>query len=427
MMKSQSKAMPHPPAPSQAIRRMAWRCLPVLASLLLLGCRACDGLPNVLYLGVEVNSDEKIDANLLADTRQRMGYLEAGYRQLYPNTRFQVSLYPEKQLAWAIQRRNRAGLGPDLLLINGDIAVQLLQAGVIAPFPRTGVDLNPFDPQVLDRLRSPSGELAGLPLLVQTQLACFNRRRLDAAPTTLQQLLDTSAKGHPVGLSMEGYNLFWTVGSLGAIGAIDTAAAGKQPSEPQQQAIERWLTWLQNASTQLRVTFYASQNSAEREFQAGRLDWFPCRSSAIPRLRKTLGDGLGVAPLPRGEGGDASPINKLQVLALGTNTSRNSRKRALAFSHFSVNPLSQRNLTLGSQVVLPANRFVRVPVSSSAALRAMATSAQQGNQTNTLVELIHSNDPRVAEIQTLLTTLVFCEVSPTRAGQNLVAILRNQP
>jgi hypothetical protein len=55
------------------------------------------------------------------------------------------------------------------------------------------------------------------------------------------------------------------------------------------------------------------------------------------------------------------------------------------------------------------------------------TSAQQGSQTNSLVELIHSNDPRVAEIQTLLTTLVFGEVSPTRAGQNLVAILRNRP
>lgn len=134
-----------------------------------------------------------------------------------------------------------------------------------------------------------------------------------------------------------------------------------------------------------------------------------------------------MAPLPRGEGGDASPINTLRVLALGTNTSRNSRERALAFSHFSVNPLSQRNLTLGSQVVLPANRFVRVPVSSSAVLSAMVTSAQQGSQANSLVELIHSNDRRVAEIQNLLTTLVFGEVPPTRAGQNLVAILLNRP
>ena len=40
---------------------------------------------------------------------------------------------------------------------------------------------------------------------------------------------------------------------------------------------------------------------------------------------------------------------------------------------------------------------------------------------------MHSNDPRVAEIQTLLTKLVFGEVPPTSAGQSLVAILRNRP
>ena len=175
------------------------------------------------------------------------------------------------------------------------------------------------------------------------------------------------------------------------------------------------------------MTFYASHSSAEAEFQAGRLDWFPCRSSAIPRLRKTLGEGLGVAPLPGGEGGNASPINKLRVLALGTNASRSTRERALAFSRFSVNPMSQRNLTLGSQVLLPANRFVRVPVSSSATLRAMVTSVQQGSQINTLIKLMQSNDPRAAEIQTLLTTLVFGEIPPTKAGQSLVAILRSRP
>ena len=92
-----------------------------------------------------------------------------------------------------------------------------------------------------------------------------------------------------------------------------------------------------------------------------------------------------------------------------------------------MNPLTQRNLTLGSQVVLPANRFVRVPVSSSATLRAMVTSVQQGSQINTLIKLMQSNDPRAAEIQTLLTTLVFGEIPPTKAGQSLVAILRSRP
>lgn len=100
--------MPHPRAPSQATRRVASRCVPVLASLLLLGCRASDGLPNVMYLGMEVNPDEKIDANLRIDTRQRLGQLEAGYRQLHPNTRFQVSLYPRN--SWS--GRSGAATGP---------------------------------------------------------------------------------------------------------------------------------------------------------------------------------------------------------------------------------------------------------------------------------------------------------------------------
>jgi maltose-binding protein MalE len=398
----------------------------VLLAALLAGCGTHSGLPRVIYLGMGVNFDQTIDAVLLDDTQQRLAELEAGYGRIYPNTRVQLSLYPERQLAWAMQRRNRAGLGPDLLLINGETALRLLSEGLITPFPQSGVNLNVFDPEVLDRLRSPAGELAGLPVLVHTQVACFNRRRLAEAPATLQDLLSMSAKGHPVGLSMEFSNLFWTVGSLGALDAFETTLAGRQPTRGQQRAIERWLSWLQNAGNQQRITFYATQPSTEAEFLAGRLDWLPCRSSAIPQLRKALGDGLGVAPLPGGDGGDPSPINHLRVLALGTNSSQGSRKRALAFSHFSVNPLSQRNLTLGSQVMLPANRFVQVPLSSSAVLRAMATSAQQGSKTNSLVELMHRNDSQVAEIEGLLTTLVFGEVPAASAGRQLVTILRNR-
>jgi maltose-binding protein MalE len=400
--------------------------LPLLAALLLTGCRAGDSLPNVLHLGVQLNPYETIDANLVAETRRRLGLLEAGYRQLNSNTRLQLSQYTFRDMARAIQRRTSAGLGPDLLLINAQTAKRLLAAGLIEPYPEGGAEVNRFNPQLVDRVRSPSGALAGLPLLVKTELACFNRSRLAEAPATLQELLNTGAKGHPVGLTTEGYSLVWTIGSLGALDAINTAAAGRQPSRAQQQAIEAWLTWLQRANNQVHITFYASQSSAEAEFEAGRLDWFPCPSAAMPRLRNALGNALGVAPLPHGEGGDPSPVNTLQVLALGSHGSRRSREQALAFSHFSASPLSQRELTLGSQVVLPANRFVKVPVNSSAVLRAMVTSAEQGNRTNALIGLINLNDPRVTELQTLLTNVVFGEVQPGSAARSLVAILRNR-
>lgn len=415
MMGPLAKAMPTP------------RALLLAIALLLGGCGSLAKAPNLLYLSVGVNPDQAIDAEVLTDTRQRLDALKAGYRQLHPQTHFQFSLYPEQQLATAIRRRSRAGLGPDLLLVNGDTALQLLAAGLVEPFPAGRVNLKQFRSEELQRVRGPGGALAGLPLLVQTQVACFNRRRLKRAPATLDQLLAASAAGHPVGLSMEGFNLFWSVGSLGALEGFNQAIAGQDPTTAQRQGLTRWLAWLQSASAQQRVTFYPSQPTAEAEFRAGRLDWLPCRSTAVPQLRQALGPALGVAPLPSGPGGDSTPINRLRVLALGTSSSPKGRERALAFSRFSVNPLSQRNLTLGSQVVLPANRFVKVPVASSGELEAMVTSAQQGSGTNRLLELMHSNDPRVQRIQTLLTELVFGETPPPQASQALIAILRDPP
>jgi hypothetical protein len=62
--------------------------------------------------------------------------------------------------------------------------------------------------------------------------------------------------------------------------------------------------------------------------------------------------------------------------------------------------------------VLPANRFVTVPVQSSKVMAAMVAAANQGLQANSLVNLVHINDPRIPRLQTLLTQLVFGEASP---------------
>ena len=115
------------------------------------------------------------------------------------------------------------------------------------------------------------------------------------------------------------------------------------------------------------------------------------------------------------------------MLALGPSSSAAGRRRALAFSSYSVNPLTQRTLTLGSQTVLPANRFVTVPVQSSQVLAAMVAAANQGLQANSLVTLVHSNDPRIPRLQTLLTQLVFGEANPNGATTELIEILQARP
>ena len=420
-----------PPPAAQKPQRRRNRLLRLLGGLALLaplgGCTLGRELPNVIYLAIGANKDQLITAELKEQFQDQLVMVGARFRQIHPDTHFQFGIYPEDEMVEVMRRRSRSGLAPDLLLVNGDTALRLRQAGLVDPFPVRKDQLAIFNEEEVRRLRSPDGQLAGLPLLVQTQLSCFNRQRLSEPPATLQELLNASANGHPMGLSLDLYYLFWIVGSTGALPAIDRAVLGQPLNPADRQALTGWLAWLQNASNQQRVTFFPDQPTAEAEFKAGRLDWIPCRSTVVPQLRRIMGSTLGVAPLPDGEGHRASPINRLRVLALGRSSSAAGRRRALAFSFYSVNPLTQRTLTLGSQTVLPANRFVTVPVQSSQVLAAMVAAANQGLQANSLVTLVHTNDPRIPRLQTLLTELVFGESSPEGTSTELVQILKARP
>lgn len=239
----------------------------------------------------------------------------------------------------------------------------------------------------------------------------------------MTDLLAASAAGHPVGLTVDLYNLFWTAGSLGAMEGINQAVTSRQPSPANLQRMELWLAWLQNANNQQRVTFFGDQKSTISEFLAGRLDWIPCNSISLPRLRRKLGASLGVSTLPSGPDGSApSPLKRLRVLALGASSSPAGRARAISFARFATNPLTQRTLTTGSQTVLPANRFVKVPVQSSLVLDALNTSNQQGDQLNAIVKLMHDNDQRLPVAQALITELVFGEVSPRTTARALIRL-----
>lgn len=411
----------------RAPRLLAVIAAVISAGLVLGGCRARWQLPTTLYVTVGVSNDQTIDSELVNDIQNKLSQLEKGFKQLYPHTNFQISLYPEAEVVEAIRLRTSRGLGPDLALVNSDTAMRLLQEGLTDPFPASAAQLNALDPGDLRRVRLSGNSLVGMPLLLQTQLSCFNRQTLPSVPATVDDLLALAADGIPVGLPATVDNLFWTAGSLGALAGINEAAQNQQPSAPGEAGISHWLRWLQNASYQQRVIFYASQPQAETDLVNGELGWIPCRSTVLPRLRRKMGARLGVAALPNGNGSLASPINRLRVIGLGKNSSRAGRERALAFSQFSLNPLTQRTVTVGSAIYLPANRFVRVPVASSSVLAAMQTASQQGRVANTLISNVHHEDRRVMQMQNLINELVFGEVSPEKATSQTIQILREGP
>jgi hypothetical protein len=120
-------------------------------------------------------------------------------------------------------------------------------------------------------------------------------------------------------------------------------------------------------------------------------------------------------------------VKRIRVLALGSNSSAAGRARAIAYTRFAANPLMQRALTMGSQTVLPANRFVKVPVQSSMVLEALNRSNQESDQMSPTLKRLHDNDQRITKAQALITELVYGEVSPQSSAQALIHLLREQP
>ncbi|MFM9099894.1 MAG: extracellular solute-binding protein [Cyanobium sp.] len=413
--------------PCRLLRRGAGLLAGLLAATGLAACSPQAELPQVLFIAVGTNPDQVIDGRLHVEFRERLRLMERNFRKFHPGIRFRFSLYPEEGLIEAMRHRQWAGLEPDLLFVTGKAAHELLQAGITIPFPAKPEQLSGLDPAMLHMVSLPDGRLSGLPALQQLQISCYDNRRLEAPPTRINDLLAASARGVPIGLSITGDSLFWTVGSLGALPAVEHLLRGEAATTADRAALKGWLTWLQTASTQQRVAFYGNQDQAELQLEQGQFAWIPCRSSTLPRLRRAMGTKLGVAALPDGDGSSAAAINYLRVLALGRNSTPRARQAAMRYAAFTLNPLVQRSLTLGSYTVLPVNRHVSIPMSSSQILAALVKARDQGLQIERIRPLLQPGDPRVAQVQALLTEVVFGEVSAEAATPRLIAILRSRP
>ncbi|MFM8674754.1 MAG: sugar ABC transporter substrate-binding protein, partial [Vulcanococcus sp.] len=222
-------------------------------------------------MAVAVQDESSLTSENTLVFRQRWNQLVRDFRRLHPNVLMQLSLYPEGQLRQRLLLRDRAGLGPDLILTGADSANTLLRVGLSDPIPEDAQLRAASSPALLQRLRNRRGQLAAQPMVLFPQLACYDRRRLPAPPTSLSGLLDSSAAGVPVGLPIDLRPLLWPAGGFGAIPGLTQAVLGQQPSPIERSQIRNWLAWLQQASDQQRVTFMPDQTGLRQSLSNGAL------------------------------------------------------------------------------------------------------------------------------------------------------------
>lgn len=400
---------------------------------LMAGCRApriVDSanpavLPTFLFMAVGISEDQPVTAELVEGMRQQLQELTQAFRKVHPSVSIQLQVYPDAALRRQLARRNLTGLGPDLLLVGGQTALELEREGMVRSVRFPAAVTEQLLPGPRMRMSLKDGQLAGLPMQLVPELACFNRARLRQPPADLDQLVARSATGLRVGLPTETSNLFWTAGSMGANQSLGRASRGERLTPAERQPIQAWLAWLQQASLQKEIGFYSAPEQLQ-ELQAGRLDWITCRSTSIPRLRQVLGDRLGVSTLPAGPGGEPTPVTRELVWAFGVSSSPRQRRAAENLAVFTLQPLIQRSFTVRSMEVLPVNRRVAVPVASSAILTAMVDSLRQSLAADVINQEIRPGDRRLPQLERLLNRLVVGELDPSSAAAEMVQLLGRQ-
>ncbi len=419
-----------PPSP----RRSALALLTLLALAGAQGCRALGPLnTDTLHVYVVPTESGGTMASPAVHVELATSVMQ-DYRRLHPEVNIRLQVVPEERLEQELQGNRRQGLGPDLLLVRAPVAISLWRRGLIAPLPRDPAmtdALASIAPEELTRVRE-RGELVGLPVAEEVTLACYDRRRVPSSPSDVAGVLALAASGSPVGVSADPIGLWWSAGSLGAAQAMALLITDR-PLPPghdlvrDQRAIEGWLRWLRQAALQSRVDIAAEASDLIDGLKQGRLSWIPCYSLHLMRLQQTMGPRLGVAPLPGGPGGQASPFSSLRIWAFGTDSSANQRRLAEELARFTLSPKQQRELTLTSQSVLPVNRFVTVPVAESGRLAAMAGAQQQFRAIGKLMATPFSADrvrTLVQPIEQIIYEVMLGVTTPEEGARRILALRR---
>jgi arabinogalactan oligomer/maltooligosaccharide transport system substrate-binding protein len=399
-----------------------------LTGLMLQGCQQLQRRSTLfLYLVPPSDAAEVVSRKQL---NQLWAPVINAYRELEPNVQLELQIIPEAGIFKELQRRNSHGLGPDLVIVNANMAMDLRQKGLLRPIPLSRSLADSIEPTALARVNTAEG-LAALPLVWSPQLSCYNRSRIAKPPTTVGDLLSLAAGGHRIGISFDPAGLWWSAGALGAEQSLaKLLSPNKQSLSPaERQALLGWMKWLQQTAIHPQVNIYANGLELTEAFQLGELDWIPCSSLSLKSLANGLGAKLGVAVLPSGPGGGPSPNSRMRVLGFGPNSSARQFEAAKALAELIFNPLMQRYLTISGSQALPVNRHAPTPVANSALLKTLVAAQRQFQQDTPLqrLSLSLSEQQQIHQVFSReLTPMLVGQISPAAATDNLIQKLRQR-
>ena len=385
--------------------------------------------PVVIKVVRTINNSETISSKDYERLREITEDAIDHIRSVDPTIRPQLTLSSQKNFVDEIEDQTRSGFGPDLLITDSDTALELYKRNLVDPIDISREDRADTPSYLFDLVTAKDGQLVGRPVNQFVQLACFNKERLPSPPQTLEQMEQASEENN-FGMALQLKDLFWSAESFDAGEAMEAALAKLPPDAERQANVTHWLQWLENASYQQNIRFLNDQRTLRDALVAGELDWITCWSSNLRELREQMKDKLALAPLPKGPSTKLKAATKLQVWALGRNSSPTQREKALVVIDFITKPWAQKTYALAGRNSLPVNRKAAKIVAAKipGGTEALVMYAQQSLKVNAAKgqskARVFRDPERYETISDALLDTIYDVSSPEESSQKILKSLR---
>jgi arabinogalactan oligomer/maltooligosaccharide transport system substrate-binding protein len=336
-----------------------------LTAGLLSGCSAIDALHPPAVLDIVRTIDNK--ANITTQDYEQLEYISnlvfQQIRDIDPQIQPQLQLQSSTNFIDEIRQQTESGFGPDLIITDSETALALYRSRLIDPIQLSEQDRQDTPQSLLDLVTAKNGALVARPVNQFVQLACFNKERLPTAPRTLEDMKQSSSDA-TFGMAIQLKDLFWSTEAFDAGPALKAAMDSSGTSQVDYETVTAWLSWLVDSSYQQNIRFLNNQGNLRDGLIRGELDWITCWSNNLRGLKLKLGDRLGVTALPKGPNQNRTATTRLEVWALGLNSSPLQRRKALLMVDFVTKPWAQKTYSLTTKNSMPVSQKAATVVAS---------------------------------------------------------------
>ncbi len=208
-----------------------------------------------------------------------------------------------------------AGGGPDMYTAPNDSLGDQVRAGSVAPIDNLMKDhLQDFSQAGIDGL-TVDGKLYGVPGIIKAVALYYNQSIVPDPPKTTDELLNLVRRGKQIAIYEDNYNNFgWLVNAFGGKLMDDTGKCVADQDSGMADALQFMLD-LKKAGAKFETDGY----TAFTDFSQSKVDMIIDGPWQLGDYREALGDKLGVAPMPAGPKGPATPLSGIDGWYINPN------------------------------------------------------------------------------------------------------------